>query len=596
MKIRSFLLSHLFVICLPLLSLALIPSLHAITIVSGPGFVKATAAPLAGTLSVATDVPSRVSVSVTDGTETWTRNFFDYSLTHSLPLFGFKPGRDNEITVTVHDRFNNEVTAESPVRFLTGPLPANFPVFTVLVAKTDRMEPGYNLVRCVVNSQLGYIIIVDNQGEVVWYSSMTAGSENRQLENGNLLLVLPGSLNEVNLLGETVRKWNLPSNLNLDTHDVFFTDRNSILYIHPDSGSVPNFPINPTDPNAPRQTTTVQFDRIVEVAASAAINPPVINNWSLLNLLDPSRITYLTFAKTAQGLDIHHGNAIIEDPRDDSIIVSIRDQNAVVAFKRETGQIKWILGPHENWSPAFQKYLLTPVGTPFEWNYGQHAPRITPQGTLLLYDDGNFRASPYNDSIPDSENYSRTVEYEINEATMEVKQVWEYGANVPEPLYTGSVGNAELLPKTGNILIDFGNISYVNHAHPSATSTNASMARIKEVTHDENKEVLFDLAIFDYQNHSSTYAGNWAYRCYRIPDLYSHPAVAVTDLNVTFEDGVSLLQFSADTAREYAVQASDDLRTWDELGTAESTEDGLYTFEDADAENSGNRYYRVVTR
>src|SRR4051812_47004210 len=112
MKTRSFSLAHIFVICLPFLSLPCIPSLHAITIVSGPAFVKAAAAPLAGTLSVATDVPSRVSVSVTDGTETWTRNFFDYSLTHSLPLFGFKPGRDNEITVTVHDRYNNEVTAE----------------------------------------------------------------------------------------------------------------------------------------------------------------------------------------------------------------------------------------------------------------------------------------------------------------------------------------------------------------------------------------------------------------------------------------------------------------------------------------------------
>jgi arylsulfate sulfotransferase len=304
------------------------------------------------------------------------------------------------------------------------------------------------------------------------------------------------------------------------------------------------------------------------------------------------RMTYLTFRQTTQGLDIHHFNAIIEDPRDLSIIVSLRNQNAVVSFRRD-GTLKWILGPHELWGPEHQKFLLQPVGEPFEWIYAQHAPRITPAGTLLVYDNGNHRATPFDPDVPDSENYSRVVEYRIDEERMEVEQVWEYGGNIEEPLYTGSVGNAELLPNTGNILVNFGNVSYINHVRPSQTSSQASMARIKEVTHTENPEVVFDLAIFDYDNVSPTYRGNWVYRCYRIPDLYGHMPVPVSDLSISMINNKPMLQFSGDPARSYSIQASRDLKDWSEIGPAQPNAAGEYSFTDATA--AAGNYYRVIT-
>ena len=62
------------------------------------------------------------------------------------------------------------------------------------------------------------------------------------------------------------------------------------------------------------------------------------------------------------------------------------------------------------------------------WNYAQHAPQITPQGTLLLYDNGNYRASPFDSLVLDSANYSRAVEYRINE---QFSLDTQYGARVP---------------------------------------------------------------------------------------------------------------------------------------------------------------------
>ncbi|MCX6927133.1 MAG: aryl-sulfate sulfotransferase, partial [Verrucomicrobia bacterium] len=307
--------------------------------------------------------------------------------------------------------------------------------------------------------------------------------------------------------------------------------------------------------------------------------------------------SYLTFSiRNTWGWDWSHANAIIEDPRDDSLIISLRHQNAVIKFARATGQLKWILGPPENWGPAWQQYLLTPVGAPFQWNYGQHAPMITSHGTLLIYDNGNCRSSPFAESLADSVNYSRAAEFSIDEQAMEVSQLWEYGSNVAQPLYTDQVGNADWLPRTGNVLIHFGCIQYKSGVHPSAYSPSATMVRIKEVTHDQPPEVVMDISIFDYYNTSSTYHGYYAYRSHRVPDLYGHPARAVADLTVNYAGGAPHLQFSGDPVRTYVIETSDDLEHWIEIATAEPGEGGNYEFTDSESGDTPNRYYRVETR
>jgi hypothetical protein len=118
---------------------------RAVTILSGPTFTNAANAPLAGVLQLTTDVESRVSVSVNDGTNVWERDFYDYAASHSVPLLGFKPGRTNEITVMIYDRRRNQFTAAQPLEFITDPLPAKFPRLVLLHSEPDKMEPGYTL-------------------------------------------------------------------------------------------------------------------------------------------------------------------------------------------------------------------------------------------------------------------------------------------------------------------------------------------------------------------------------------------------------------------------------------------------------------------
>jgi len=575
--------------------LALSISCAALTILSDPSFTAASNAPLAGTLALSTDEPSRVSVSVSDGTNTWERDFYDYRTAHAFPLLGFKPGRTNQITVTVRDKSRNEFTAPEPVVLITPALPSDFPKSELLKSEPERMEPGYTLFRIQnQNSAKAYVGIVDHAGDVVWYSGVPTTSDVRQLANGDLFIPLTTNFVEVNMLGNTVRSWPVPAGLNINLHDGVPTDHGTILYLNDASRVLTNFPSSATNPNAPLQTTSVLYNRVVEISAT---NASLLNIWSPIDVLDPRRLTYLTFdSHVALGWDIEHANALIEDPRDNSIIVSMRNQNLVFKFSRETGQLKWLLGPPENWSPQFQPYLLTPVGTPFEWQYGQHAPMITPQGTLLIYDDGNYRASPFSTKLADTNNYSRAVEYDINEQTMEITQVWEYGKTNDDRLYTDRVGNVDLLPRTGNVLINFGYVIYANGLRPSPTAPAAVMCRIKEVTHEPNPEVVFDLAFFDSANTNSNYRGYFAYRCHRIPDLYSTLPQPVQDLMVQYEEGKATLVFSGDPAKTYIIQASTDLVRWEELGRVEGDASGGFHFADLQAEEFPARYYRVVTR
>jgi len=322
--------------------------------------------------------------------------------------------------------------------------------------------------------------------------------------------------------------------------------------------------------------------------------------WSALQLLDPTRVTYLTGdapSPLTGTLDTMHANAVVDDTADNAILVSLRDQNTVYKFSRATGQLIWILAPPVGWPARLQRYLLTPVGTPFEWSYGQHAPELTPQGTLLLFDDGECRASPFDPAVPSTQNYSRAVEYRIDETNMTIAQVWDSydsGQGGGDRIYSTIMGNADWLPQMGNVLTTFAFVNYTNGT--LLLPSPATMARIVEYTHEPAPQVVFDLAFWLY-NTTLNGEGYFCYRSHRIPDLYAHPAKAVTNLVIDGQDQTLRLAFSADPTHSYAIQSSTDLVTWTTLGTANPGENaGDFDFADSNDGQVGVRFFRVVTQ
>jgi arylsulfate sulfotransferase len=540
--LRTIDLSVLHVVVL-LVVLATTTCSYALSVLPGLSFTPGTNAPLAGVLTLTTDTDSMVSVSVNDGKKSWKRDFFDYGTNHSETLLGFKANRTNEISVTVRDQFGNTFTVAEPLPFITAPLPTDMPTFHLWTNNVKKMEPGYTLFRVgtpslfkldIFTVRRGYVSIVDNTGEIVWYCDLPTVGDVRQLTNGNLFFPvrMDAAFAEVNMLGQVVKIWN--ARYFVDPHEDCITGHGTFLYLERRLKLNTIFPSNVTDPRAPLVTTNFSYFRIVEMSAADLHAGSILNKWSLDSMLDPARFDYLAYQIPEGGVDPEHANAIIEDTRDNSIIVSLRNQDAVIKFSR-SGQIKWILGPHNNWGSQWQRYLLKPVGRPFEWNYGQHAPVFTPQGTLLLFDNGNCRAEPFDPQVADKANYSRAVEFRIDDANMQVSQMWQYADTNTDRLYAGTLGNASWLPQTGNVLVTFGCVTYENGAHPDPVAPNATIARIKEVTHEANPSVVFDLELSDPDNTNSKSQGYEVYRSYRIPDLYSHPTNPVAGPSVLLD-------------------------------------------------------------
>jgi arylsulfate sulfotransferase len=262
-----------------------------------------------------------------------------------------------------------------------------------------------------------------------------------------------------------------------------------------ESRTVSNYPSSDTDPDAPPMVAAVENSPVVEIDASGNL----INQWGPVDMVDQLRIGYFSLRDGKVGLDWGHANAVFHNPADDSIIVSLRHQSAVIKFSRATGELIWILGDHSQWGDEYGQYLLTPVGLPFEWQYYQHAPMVTASGTLMLHDNGNFRTIPFDGKFPmvGIQSYSRAVEYEIDEQRMEVHQVWEYGASASPRLYASFIGDADSLPITRNTLINFGGVTFIDGVDVADLNLGSHVVRVIEVNHETPADKVFEVMLHD---------------------------------------------------------------------------------------------------
>ena len=328
-----------------------------------------------------------------------------------------------------------------------------------------------------------------------------------QLSNGNLIAVSADrtTVQEVTLLGETVRVWYAalasapppPGGIPVEV----FTFHNEIVEVRSDhtflssSDSVRTVDDFPTDENDPtvRATVPVLDEPIVQFAEDGSI----VRTWNFVDILNPRRIGFDSTLGLPDAADWVHTNAAVVDERDRTILASFRHQDAVVKLTADDMRPVWILGPHANWE-GFEPFLLTPVGEPFAWSYHQHAPQLTARGTLLLFDNGNYKASPFTGEakLPAAENHSRAVEYEIDESAKTIRQVWEF-AHPTEQLYAPFVGSAYEQPVTGNVLVTYGGLCTIDGVPSDDIADCRGSARIIEVDRAAGDAIVFDLELHD---------------------------------------------------------------------------------------------------
>ncbi|MFL2547078.1 MAG: aryl-sulfate sulfotransferase [Candidatus Rariloculaceae bacterium] len=500
-------------------------------------------APLAAILSFTTRAPVSTVVRLSDGEHSWDIAFDETDdPSAGLTLLGLRPARVHEVEVTVTDAGGNEETA-APLHYETPPLPTglgDFAPLDVKVSQPELMEPGNMFLsvrrrfqarnQWVTPSQRSYftnwglIVAVDNEGEVVWYyESDTRVAGINKLSNGNLQYHLTDFRTvELDMLGNVVAEYyagdrpegpaegGIPI-LGAQTlhHQPFEMPSGTFLAFSANAREIEDYYTSDSDPDAPRETQLVMGDSIIEFDSDGEI----VWTWDAWNHLDPFRIGYDTLEPYwhVRGFPDHadwtHGNGLTYDASDDSVIINLKHQDALFKIDRATGEIVWILGEHTDWPETLQSKLLTPVGDNFQWMYHGHNPRLTGRGTIVIYDNAAFQARPFDTPDPVGDTYSRTVEFEVDEEDMTVRQVWaSHAKGDPDSCATPAMGDAHWLPETGNIFVvdsfcdyreeglawdswDFGQRHW---------SEVAQWARIRQYRLDgEDTEIVFEMEVHE---------------------------------------------------------------------------------------------------
>ncbi len=518
------------------------PTIGQATLVPNPN----PTVPLAAILTVTTDTPASLTVNIDDGERQWSFSpSAEQSTRLEVPVIGLRASRAHTMTATVTAAGGGSATSD-PMTFETPAIPDTFPVPKITVRKPDAMEPGVTLFN--INGRwnaegesapaiFAPAVIVNDMGEIIWYYLPEDHKihDVRRMPDGNFIYEIwpgTGGLVEIDVLGNIQRRWHftgtaediaegsIPVETGSFHHDFIDLPNGNFLVLSNENRVIENWYTSETEADAPRATANVLGDVITEMT----LDGDVVREWKLHDLIDPYRIGYGSlgtgfwrnhYADVVEG-DAHdwtHANAIIYEGKDNSFIVSVPYQDAVLKVSMDSGELIWILGNPDNWKAPWSEKLLKPVGD-VEWSYKHHAISHTENGTYLLFDNGVSRSSPFDEKMELVDSYSRAVEYSVNEETMEVSQVWEYGPD-DEHFYARYLGDVDWQPQTDNILITAGGIETDadgNNA-PRGPGLKRS-ARLMEVTHEQPAEKVWEMRLQDDDLGWSIYRGD------RLPPLY----------------------------------------------------------------------------
>ncbi|MBD3672823.1 MAG: aryl-sulfate sulfotransferase [Planctomycetaceae bacterium] len=515
------------------------------TLLTSPPIVEPNpneAAPLAAIITVEATEDVVVALEVDDGERQWSyRPKMLPAKSLKIPLLGMRPERTHQIVVRAETE-SGEYEKSDPLEFVTPPLPKWFPPLNTTISQPEKMEPGVTLFavniwdRDVDLMDYGYMMMVDAEGEVIWYyksDHRTASIE--ILENGHLLYNHAGyrRMIEINLLGEVVREWHAanvgpppnPDSIPIDCdtlhHEILPMPDGKFLALSTTMRQLDDY-----YPDLPNLRKNNQADVVGDEIVEFGVDGKVLRRLDLFEHLDHTRISHGAFGNfwnnkyTETGVknteDWSHANAIIPTDEEDWIILSLRHQDCLVKIHFPTGEIRWILGDPAEWKSPWKEKLLRQKGE-WIWPYHQHGPQLTSRGTLLMYDNGNYRSILPDDGTAAPDNFSRVLELKVDEEAMTVAKVWEYRGENHEPFYTPFYGEADQLPQTGNILItDGGHIELEGDIPSDKIPSDHQWARILEITHETPAERVWEVRI---ESPIEKGLGWSVYRSERIPSI-----------------------------------------------------------------------------
>lgn len=397
---------------------------------------------------------------------TYTHTFKE-SKTHYLEILGLYPDYNNEVIISYGD-----VTKKIYIQ--TGKLPNNFVMPSSIYKDEDKLD---NELYFYTPSSIGYTCAYDINGDVRWYLTESFIWEINRLRNGNLLLSTDKLVNnpyyttglyEMNMLGKIYFEYNIDGGYH---HDYYEMPNGNILVL---SNNFAN--------------GTVE-DYIVELDLR---DGSIVKKFDLTNILSMNEGE----SENSTTYDWFHNNSVWYDEKSNSITLSGRHMDAVINISYDTGKLNWIIGDSTNYSSEWQKYFFKPIGDNFEWQWSQHSAKITPDGYVFIFDNGNNKSKIKENYVDASNSYSRGVMYKIDTVNMTIEQIWEYGKERGSDFYSPYISNVLYLEEN-HFVVHSGGIVKVNGIpsnYPAGLS-NEEVSLKSDTVELLNNEVIYELIL-----------------------------------------------------------------------------------------------------
>lgn len=393
-----------------------------------------------------------------------------------VPIYGLYANYNNKVTLA-----SSDTTKELTIR--TDKLASS--IATPSGVTADKSQLDGTAFYFFTPSSNGPVVAYDINGDVRWYLNQRATWRIKRLNNGHLLLSTERLINspyyttglyEMDMLGKVYTEYSLPGGYH---HDWFELPSGNLLVASNDfSGGTVEDVVVEID----RQTGNVLKDKTIDL--KKILPADLENNQNYANY------------------DWFHNNSVWYDEKTNSVILSGRHQDAVVSIDYSTHQLNWILGDPTGWPDKYQKYFFTPVGDDFEWQWSQHAAMITPEGYILLFDNGNNKSKDSANYVSAVDSYSRGVMYAIDTSNMTVRQVWQYGKERGANWYSPYISDVDYL-SSGHYIINSGGIVNVD-GQPSNSPAGLTSGKNVKLTSD-TIELVNNTAVFELELPTNTY-------------------------------------------------------------------------------------------
>lgn len=375
-------------------------------------------APLTALIYFTTQAEQSVSIRV-KGKEKEGDFYFDFpkAKEHVIPVYGLYADASTEIVLTLGDGSIQTFT------IATEKEPENLHKPTKI--ETSAQYMGQNVIFLSPTSA-GVLAAYDYKGDVRWYNTLNLVFDLKRAKNGRILVGthrfrLPPyhttGLFEMGMIGKIYREYRLAGGYH---HDQFEMEDGNLLILTqtPERGTV--------------EDVCVLVDRKTGT---------IIKEWDYQKVLPQN----VGGSGSQDEHDWFHNNSVWYDKKTNSITLSGRHQDIIINLDFDSGDLNWIIGDPECWPENMQKYFFKPVGdlTKFDWQYEQHAAAMLPNGDVMCFDNGHFRAKVEEKYVPAINNFSRGVRYKIDTNKMEIEQTWQFGKERGSDFFSTYISNIE---------------------------------------------------------------------------------------------------------------------------------------------------------